>query len=117
MTSPAPSRLRPDAEAAEPELRTDTDRVDAAPESARESRPDTERRDDEEREDREDREAREEEDEEDRPDPCEPWDPCDPCEPCESPWRAALVIAVGTDTSSSAPAATAPAGASPQVSQ
>ncbi|WP_443059261.1 hypothetical protein [Streptomyces sp. NBC_00435] len=109
MTSPAPSRLRPDTEAAEPELRTDTERVDAAPESARESRPDTERRDEE---DREDREAREEEDEEaERPDPCEPWDPC------ESPWRAALVMAVGTETSSSAPAATAPVGASPQVSQ
>ncbi|WP_420708761.1 hypothetical protein [Streptomyces sp. NRRL S-378] len=72
MTSPAPSRLRPD-DAAEPELRTDTDRVDACPVRARESRPDTERRDEEDREDRADAEERAE--------PWDPWEPCDPWEP------------------------------------
>ncbi|GGJ36969.1 hypothetical protein GCM10010121_055240 [Streptomyces brasiliensis] len=44
-TSPAPSRPRPDDPAAEPELRTDTERLLVRPESERESRPDTERRD------------------------------------------------------------------------
>ncbi|GLX18482.1 hypothetical protein Slala02_60630 [Streptomyces lavendulae subsp. lavendulae] len=106
LTSPAPSRLRPDEDADEPELRTDTDRVDAEPGSARDSRPDTERREDEDREDRDERA-----DAEERPEPREP------AEPPESPCRAALVIPVGGDTSSSAPAATAPTGASPQVSQ
>lgn len=106
VTSPAPSLLRPDDGAEEPELRTDTERVDAAPGRDRESRPDTDRREDEEREDREERA-----DAEERPEPREPADPR------ESPCRAALVIPVGGDTSSSAPAATEPTGASPQVSQ
>jgi hypothetical protein len=106
VTSPAPSRLRPEAGAAEPELRTDTERADPAPDRDRDSRPDTERREDEEREEREERA-----DADERPEPREP------AEPRESPCRAALVIPVGGDTSSSAPAATAPTGASPQVSQ
>ncbi|GGY30754.1 hypothetical protein GCM10010363_09230 [Streptomyces omiyaensis] len=55
VTSPAPSRLRADCAVDEPELRTDTERPVACPDSARESRPETERREDEERE-----EAREE---------------------------------------------------------
>ncbi|MGW7099001.1 hypothetical protein [Streptomyces sp. NPDC054838] len=101
MTSPAPSRPRPEAEPAEPELRTDTDRLDAAPGRERDSRPDTERRDEDEREEREERADADDE----RP------------EPRESPCRAALVMPVGGDSSSSAPAATAPIGASPQVSQ
>ncbi|MGW6575544.1 hypothetical protein ACWGIU_02890 [Streptomyces sp. NPDC054840] len=108
MTSPAPSRLRP--EAAEPELRTDTERVDVVPDTERDSRPDTERREEEEREDRAEAEDRAEPWE-----PCEPIDPRDPPEPREP--RAALVIPVGGDTSSSAPAAIEPIGASPHVSQ
>ncbi|WP_455678864.1 hypothetical protein [Streptomyces avidinii] len=108
MTSPAPSRLRP--EAAEPELRTDTDRVDIVPDTERDSRPDTERREDEDREDLAEAEERAEPWE-----PCEPIDPRDPPDPSEP--RAALVIPVGGDTSSSAPAAIEPIGARPQVSQ
>ncbi|WP_443042118.1 hypothetical protein [Streptomyces sp. B21-105] len=45
MTSPAPSRARPEELDVEPELRTDTDRPVDVPESERDSRPDTERRD------------------------------------------------------------------------
>ncbi|MGI5398864.1 hypothetical protein ACQEVG_05280 [Streptomyces sp. CA-135486] len=56
MTRPAPSRLRPDAPVELPELRTDTDRVEVLlPVSERESRPETERREVDERD-----EAREE---------------------------------------------------------
>ncbi|GAA3498523.1 hypothetical protein GCM10019016_056260 [Streptomyces prasinosporus] len=45
-TSPTPSRPRPEPPAAEPELRTDTERPAAVrPDSERDSRPDTERRD------------------------------------------------------------------------
>ncbi|GGZ26792.1 hypothetical protein GCM10010387_20140 [Streptomyces inusitatus] len=56
VTRPAPSRLRPDTPVDEPELRTETDRPeDADPAVARDSRPDTDRREVEERE-----EAREE---------------------------------------------------------
>ncbi|GHH92634.1 hypothetical protein GCM10017779_30910 [Streptomyces capillispiralis] len=44
-TSPAPSRPRPEEPAAAPELRTDTERPVDRPDSARESRPETERRD------------------------------------------------------------------------
>ncbi|GAA2525427.1 hypothetical protein GCM10010398_07360 [Streptomyces fimbriatus] len=44
-TSPAPSRLRPEEPAPEPELRTDTERPVVRPDSERESRPETERRD------------------------------------------------------------------------
>ncbi|MGW4546100.1 hypothetical protein ACWEN4_06920 [Streptomyces violaceorubidus] len=50
-TSPTPSRPRPVEPAPEPELRTDTERPVERPESARESRPDTERRDFDERDD------------------------------------------------------------------
>ena len=45
MTRPAPSRARPEEPAVEPELRTDTERPVDFPDSERESRPDTERRD------------------------------------------------------------------------
>ncbi|GHD51748.1 hypothetical protein GCM10010335_63520 [Streptomyces galbus] len=44
-TSPAPSRARPEEPAEEPELRTDTERPVDAPDSSRDRRPDTERRD------------------------------------------------------------------------
>jgi hypothetical protein len=44
-TSPAPSRPRDEEPAAEPELRTDTERPVALPDRERERRPDTERRD------------------------------------------------------------------------
>ncbi|MGW0917746.1 hypothetical protein ACWD3J_01920 [Streptomyces sp. NPDC002755] len=45
MTRPAPSRARPEDPAVEPELRTDTERPVELPDTDRESRPDTERRD------------------------------------------------------------------------
>nr|WP_244298098.1 hypothetical protein [Streptomyces griseoflavus] len=44
-TRPAPSRPRPDGPAPAPELRTDTERPVVRPESERERRPETERRD------------------------------------------------------------------------
>lgn len=52
-TSPAPSRPRPEEDAVEPELRTDTERPVELPDSDsdRDSRPETERRDCEERDD------------------------------------------------------------------
>ncbi|MGW0362579.1 hypothetical protein [Streptomyces sp. NPDC003034] len=66
MTSPAPSLLRPEGGAAEPELRTETERVDAAvPDWERDSRPDTERREEDERDERDERAERAEA--EDRP--------------------------------------------------
>lgn len=59
-TRPAPSRFLADWPVDEPELRTDTERDVDAPESERESRPETERRDVDERDEREERdEARE----------------------------------------------------------
>lgn len=58
-TRPAPSRLRPDAPVDVPEERTDTERDVALPDRERDSRPDTERREvDERAEERE--EARDE---------------------------------------------------------
>ncbi|GAA0653606.1 hypothetical protein GCM10009535_35090 [Streptomyces thermocarboxydovorans] len=45
VTRPAPRRPRPEEPAAEPELRTDTERPELRPDSERERRPDTERRD------------------------------------------------------------------------
>src|SRR5215218_5403527 len=50
-TRPAPSRPRPEEPAVEPELRTDTERPVEPPDTDRDSRPDTERRDCEERDD------------------------------------------------------------------
>jgi hypothetical protein len=44
-TRPAPSRPREDEPAAEPELRTDNERLVDRPDRERDSRPDTERRD------------------------------------------------------------------------
>lgn len=55
-TRPAPSRFRPDADAVDPELRTDTERPELRPDSERDSRPETDRRDVEDRDEREDRE-------------------------------------------------------------
>jgi hypothetical protein len=45
VTSPTPSRARPEEPAVEPELRTDTERPVDLPDRDRERRPDTERRD------------------------------------------------------------------------
>jgi hypothetical protein len=50
-TRPTPSRPRPEEPAVEPELRTDTERPVELPDSERERRPETERRDCEERDD------------------------------------------------------------------
>ncbi|OAR25881.1 hypothetical protein A8W25_10165 [Streptomyces sp. ERV7] len=58
VTRPAPSLLRPEVPVAEPELRTETERALPAPVSERDRRPDTERRDVEEREERDDVEDR-----------------------------------------------------------
>ncbi|GHF68690.1 hypothetical protein GCM10018783_42610 [Streptomyces griseosporeus] len=44
-TSPAPSRLRAEEAAEEPELRTDTERLADSPDTERDRRPGTERRD------------------------------------------------------------------------
>ncbi|MGV9884264.1 hypothetical protein [Streptomyces sp. NPDC003006] len=67
MTRPTPSRPRLDDEAAEPELRTDTERDVEPPDTERESRPDTDLREDCDRDERED--AREEERALELPDP------------------------------------------------
>ncbi|OKK08676.1 hypothetical protein AMK26_01695 [Streptomyces sp. CB03234] len=68
-TRPAPSLPRPDWPVDDPELRTDTDRDDPVPpDTERDSRPDTERRDVDDREERDDRDDREE-DRELLPDP------------------------------------------------
>ncbi|GAA2800305.1 hypothetical protein GCM10019017_52640 [Streptomyces showdoensis] len=96
-TRPAPSRPRPDWPPAEPELRTDTERAVLCPDSARESRPETDRREVEEREERE--EPRAEAREPDR---------------AESEPFPATAIPVGVDASSPPGATT---GASPHVSQ
>ncbi|GAA1354678.1 hypothetical protein [Streptomyces beijiangensis] len=58
-TRPAPSRLRPDELAEAPEARTETDRDADVPDRARDSRPETDRLDVEERDDDRD-EARDE---------------------------------------------------------
>ncbi|WP_425474246.1 hypothetical protein [Streptomyces alboniger] len=55
MTSPTPSRPRADEPVDEPELRTDTERDVERPDRERESRPDTDLREDCEREERDDR--------------------------------------------------------------
>lgn len=96
VTSPAPSRLRPDWPVEEPELRTETERPVPPPDRERESRPETDRRDVDEREDRD--EPREED--RDDPDPEEP-------PPAEAG-------PVGVDLSMPPGATT---GARPQVSQ
>ncbi len=57
-TRPAPSRPRPEEPAADPELRTDTERPVALPDRDRDSRPETERRDCEERDVRAERDER-----------------------------------------------------------
>ncbi|WP_425427007.1 hypothetical protein [Streptomyces sulphureus] len=91
-TSPAPSRPRPEEEAAERALRTETEREELRCESDRERRPETERREDCDRADaRDDRE-----------------------EESELLPRRALVIPVGAEPSAPPGATT---GARPQVSQ
>ncbi|GLP65767.1 hypothetical protein TUSST3_23870 [Streptomyces sp. TUS-ST3] len=98
-TRPAPSRPRPDEPVEEPELRTDTERPVDFPDTDRESRPDTERRDFAEWED-----VREE------PRPVER----EPALPCES-----LPPPVGTEPARPAPNEAPPetTGARPHVSQ
>ncbi|WP_456293746.1 hypothetical protein [Streptomyces tendae] len=92
--------------APEPELRTDTERPVERPETARESRPDTERRDFDERDDWDEvRELRALERE-----PPLPEEPRDPREP--RPWAPATPVGVAP---SAPPAATT--GARPHVSQ
>ncbi|GAA5008954.1 hypothetical protein GCM10023257_64410 [Streptomyces hyderabadensis] len=104
-TRPTPSRPRPVEPAPEPELRTDTERPVERPETARESRPDTERRDFDERDDWDDvRELRALE--------REPPLPDEPREPGPAPPPA--VMPVGVEPSAP-PAATT--GARPHVSQ
>jgi hypothetical protein len=98
-TRPAPSRPREDEPAAEPELRTDTERLVARPGTERDSRPDTERRD---RDDFDDvRELRLPERE-----PALRDEPVDP--------RPATVIPVGTEPTMPVAETT---GARPHVSQ
>ncbi len=99
-TSPAPSRPRPVEPAPEPELRTDTERPVERPETARESRPDTERRDFDDCEDVREPRAPER----------EPPLPDEPREPRAPP----PVTPVGVEPSAP-PAATT--GARPHVSQ
>ncbi|OKJ39374.1 hypothetical protein AMK24_06815 [Streptomyces sp. CB02366] len=97
-TSPAPSRPRAEAAEVEPEERTETDREADAPGSERDSRPETERREDDERD--EDRaEARE-------PDRCE--------ELSGPPGRPPPAIPVGGEETMPVGETT---GARPQVSQ
>ncbi|WP_425443553.1 hypothetical protein [Streptomyces monashensis] len=55
LTSPAPRRPRVGVPDAEPELRTDTERPVERPDEDRDSRPDTERRDLDDRDERDDR--------------------------------------------------------------
>ncbi|PPS85507.1 hypothetical protein BZZ08_03904 [Streptomyces sp. MH60] len=102
-TRPTPSRPRPVEPAAEPELRTDTERPVERPDTARESRPDTERRDFDDCEDVRELRALERE-------PPLRDEPRDPREPRPPP----PVTPVG-DEPSAPPAATT--GARPHVSQ
>ncbi|MGQ4514015.1 hypothetical protein [Streptomyces sp. DW26H14] len=76
-TSPAPSLLRPDVPAELPELMTETEWPDVSPASDRESRPETERREVEDREadEREEREERVDRVDREPADPDEPRDP------------------------------------------
>jgi hypothetical protein len=94
-----PSRLRAEVPAAEPELRTDTERPDARPETERDRRPDTERRDWADRDEERD-EAREPERE------LPPTEPREPLPPA--------VIPVGGEPTMPVDETT---GARPQVSQ
>ncbi|WP_445276304.1 hypothetical protein [Streptomyces longispororuber] len=97
MTRPTPSLARPELPALDPELRTDTDRDVELPDSERDSRPDTDRRDCEERDDARD-DARELE-----------LELCEPREPLLVP-----AIPVGGDDTMPFGETT---GASPHVSQ
>ncbi len=75
-TSPAPSLPRPDPPVEDPELRTDTDRdAPVPPATERDSRPDTERRDDRD-DDRDDRDDdRDDAPDDEREPPAEPLPP------------------------------------------
>lgn len=99
-TSPAPSRFRPETPLDVPEERTDTERDVALPDSARESRPDTERRDVDERDDERD------EDRDDARELLRADELLLPLPPTVIPVGGELTIPVGETT-----------GARPQVSQ
>ncbi|GAA3489417.1 hypothetical protein GCM10018987_35000 [Streptomyces cremeus] len=102
LTRPAPSRLRPEAAVDFPEERTDTERDAVEPVSARESLPDTERR---EVDERDERDACEEARDPDCAEPLpEPRD--DALPPPVTPVAVGAIIPFGDTT-----------GASPQVSQ
>ncbi|GAA5203496.1 hypothetical protein GCM10023323_02620 [Streptomyces thinghirensis] len=105
-TRPAPRRPRAEEPAGEPELRTDTDRPVERPDTDRDSRPDTERRDLDERDDCDDvRELRPLDRE--LPLPAEPRDPREPRPPPP-------VTPVGVEPTMPLEATT---GARPHVSQ
>ncbi|GGW79774.1 hypothetical protein GCM10010383_04240 [Streptomyces lomondensis] len=100
-TSPAPSRPRDEEPAAEPELRTDTERPVDLPDRERERRPDTERRDFDDWDDvREEPRLLERE----LPLPADPWEP--PLPPAVMPVGGEPTMPFGATT-----------GARPQVSQ
>ncbi|GAA3984689.1 hypothetical protein GCM10022384_36440 [Streptomyces marokkonensis] len=107
-TRPAPRRPRPEEPAGAPELRTDTDRLVDRPETARERRPDTERRDFDDCDDV--RELRLRPLDRELPLPAEPCEPREPREPRPPP----PVIPVGVEPTMPLEATT---GARPQVSQ
>ncbi|WP_447037491.1 hypothetical protein [Streptomyces sp. DSM 118878] len=102
MTRPTPSRPRPEDGAAEPELRTDTEREVELPERERESRPDTDLREDC------DRAERDDDREDDREDEREPelLEPRAPLPPPVMPVGGEPTMPVGETT-----------GARPHVSQ
>lgn len=106
VTRPAPSRFRADCPADVPELRTDTERPPEAPESERERRPETERRDVDERDERD--EARE-----DARELREELESGPPMPPVPAPLPG-TAMPVGVEPISPPGATT---GASPQVSQ
>ncbi|WP_435807832.1 hypothetical protein [Streptomyces parvulus] len=93
--------------APEPELRTDTERPVDRPDTARESRPETERRDLDERDERDDGDDAREPRPLDRDDPALPADPREPRPP-------PAVTPVGTEPTRPFDATT---GARPHVSQ
>ncbi|GGX10175.1 hypothetical protein GCM10010297_34700 [Streptomyces malachitofuscus] len=103
-TRPAPSRPRLDEPAPVPELRTDTERPDVRPESERESRPETERRDFDDCDD-----VREL-----RPLEREPREPLEPRDSRELPVAEPAVTPVGGEATRPVGDTT---GARPQVSQ
>ncbi|MGA4848912.1 hypothetical protein ACOBQB_22640 [Streptomyces sp. G5(2025)] len=106
MTSPTPSRPRPDEADVEPELRTDTERDVDEPDRERESRPETDRREDCEWDERDEREEWEEWDEREDERVLELPEPRDPLPPPVMPVGGELTPPSGATT-----------GARPHVSQ